>query len=98
MPLSQWNLEWLDHNSQRNYPLAEDATGFDETSSFQLPRLAFDGYLFMNTIVLVSRALASGRRYFINQNPSRMNGAIIDRTCGLISVSMTRAVPSKCRA
>jgi len=52
----------------------------------------------MNTIVLVSRALASGRRYFINQNPSRMNGAIIDRTCGLISVSMTRAVPSKCRA
>jgi|TARA_R110000824_G_scaffold82768_4_gene207399 hypothetical protein len=37
MPLSQWNLEWLDHNSQRNYPLAEDATGFDSTSSFQLP-------------------------------------------------------------
>ena len=37
MPLSQWNLEWLDHNSQRNYPLAEDATGFDSTSSFRIP-------------------------------------------------------------
>ena len=37
MPLSQWNLEWLDHNSQRNYPLAEDATGADASSSFQLP-------------------------------------------------------------
>jgi hypothetical protein len=37
MPLSQWNLEWLDHNSQRNYPLADDATGADITGSFQLP-------------------------------------------------------------
>lgn len=37
MPLSQWNLEWLDHNSQRSYPLADDATGGDTTSSFQLP-------------------------------------------------------------
>jgi hypothetical protein len=37
MPLSQWNLEWLDHNSQRNYPLAEDATGTDTSGGFQLP-------------------------------------------------------------
>ena len=37
MPLSQWNLEWLDHNSQRNYPLAEDATGCDMTGSVRLP-------------------------------------------------------------
>jgi hypothetical protein len=37
MPLSQWNLEWLDHNSQRNYPLAEDATGLDSTDSFKIP-------------------------------------------------------------
>ena len=37
MPLSTWNLEWLNHNSQRKYPLADDATGYDKTASFRLP-------------------------------------------------------------
>lgn len=31
------NLEWLNHNAQRSYPLADDATGKDETGSFTLP-------------------------------------------------------------
>jgi hypothetical protein len=37
MPLSQWNLEWLDHNSQRSYPLADDATGNAKHGGFHLP-------------------------------------------------------------
>ena len=37
MPLSTWNLEWLNHNSQRKYPLADDASGYDATGTFQLP-------------------------------------------------------------
>ena len=37
MPLSTWNLEWLNHNSQRNYPIADDATGYDETGTFKIP-------------------------------------------------------------
>ena len=32
-----WNLEWLNHNGQRNYPLADDATGLDDSGSFKLP-------------------------------------------------------------
>ena len=37
MPLGLWNLQWLSLNSQRKYPLADDATGVDTTGSFTLP-------------------------------------------------------------
>jgi len=37
MPLSQWNLEFLNHNAQRSYPLTADATKSDTTGSFQIP-------------------------------------------------------------
>jgi hypothetical protein len=37
MPVGIWNLEWLNHNSQRSYPLAEDATKVDLTGTFTLP-------------------------------------------------------------
>ena len=37
MPQGNWNLEWLNHNSQRAYPLAEDATKLDSTGSFEIP-------------------------------------------------------------
>jgi hypothetical protein len=37
MPIGIWNLEWLNHNSQRSYPLAEDATKTDTTGTFVLP-------------------------------------------------------------
>jgi len=37
MPLSQWNLEFLNHNAQRSYPLTADATKQDITASFTIP-------------------------------------------------------------
>ena len=37
MPLSQFNLEWLNHNAQREYPLADYATATDITGSFKIP-------------------------------------------------------------
>ena len=37
MPLGQWNLQWLNHNSQRSYPLAERATKTDTTDTIRLP-------------------------------------------------------------
>lgn len=36
MPLGNWNLEWLNLNSQRKYPLADDASG-EADSGFVLP-------------------------------------------------------------
>lgn len=37
MPVGNWNLEWLNHNSQRRYPLADTANGTDTSGSFVLP-------------------------------------------------------------
>lgn len=37
MPSFLWDLEFLNLNSQRSYPLAEDATGRDVTGAFTLP-------------------------------------------------------------
>lgn len=37
MPVGNWNLEFLNHNSQRNYPLADDASCVDDSGSFTIP-------------------------------------------------------------
>lgn len=37
MPARNWNLSWLSHNSQRAYPLVDDATAKDTSGSFSLP-------------------------------------------------------------
>lgn len=37
MPIGNWNLQWLNHNSQRAYPLADWGTGIDRTGTVQIP-------------------------------------------------------------
>ena len=37
MPIGHQNLEFLNHNSQRRYPIADDASLVDDTGSFRLP-------------------------------------------------------------
>jgi hypothetical protein len=37
VPTSTWNLQWLNHNSQRHYPLSDGAGLEDTTGSFRLP-------------------------------------------------------------
>lgn len=37
MPIGNWNLQWLNHNSQRSYPLTERASKLDVTGSFTVP-------------------------------------------------------------
>jgi hypothetical protein len=37
MPIGNWNLQWLNHNSQRSYPLTERATKADTSASIRLP-------------------------------------------------------------
>jgi len=37
MPTAIWNLEWLNANAQRRYPLTEDSSGRDASGSFALP-------------------------------------------------------------
>lgn len=37
MPIGNWNLQWLNHNSQRSYPLTERATKTDITGTVKIP-------------------------------------------------------------
>ena len=37
MPLGNWNLQWLNHNSQRSYPITERASKVDTTDTIRLP-------------------------------------------------------------
>ena len=63
MPLSTWNLEWLNHNSQRNYPLADDASGYDSTGTFQIP----DDFLVQLDIPIHSAMDMDPAKFFIRQ-------------------------------
>jgi len=37
MPIGNWNLQWLNHNSQRSYPLTSWATKTDKRGNIRLP-------------------------------------------------------------
>lgn len=37
MPIGNWNLQWLNHNSQRSYPLTERATKVDTSGTIRIP-------------------------------------------------------------
>lgn len=37
MPIGNWNLQWLNHNSQRSYPLTDWATKVDTRGAIKLP-------------------------------------------------------------
>lgn len=41
MAVVNWNLEWLNHNENRAYPLASDATREDQSGTFKLPNSFF---------------------------------------------------------
>ena len=37
MPLGNWNLQWLNHNSQRSYPLVDWGSAEDQTGTIKIP-------------------------------------------------------------
>lgn len=37
MPVGNWNLQWLNHNAQRSYPLTSRASKTDKTATFTIP-------------------------------------------------------------
>jgi len=63
MPLSQWNLEFLNHNAQRSYPLTTDATKQDVTASFTIPN---DFLVGLDLPVSPAMDMETGR-FFIRQ-------------------------------
>lgn len=63
MPLSQWNLEFLNHNAQRSYPLSAEATKQDTTGSFTIP----DDFLVGLDIPISTAMNMSTGQFFIRQ-------------------------------
>ncbi len=37
MPIGNWNLQWLNHNSQRSYPIADWGSSVDQTGTIEIP-------------------------------------------------------------
>ena len=63
MPLSQWNLEFLNHNAQRSYPLTADSTKLDTTNSFTIP----DDFIVGFGLPVSSAENMESGRFFIRQ-------------------------------
>lgn len=63
MPVGNWNLEFLNHNSQRRYPLADTANGTDTSNSFTIPE---DFIVELDLPIHAGLDVASGR-FFIKR-------------------------------
>ena len=63
MPVGNWNLEFLNHNSQRRYPLADTANGTDTSGSFTIPE---DFIVELDLPIHAGLNVASGR-FFIKR-------------------------------
>lgn len=70
MPTSTWNLEWLNHNSQRKFPLAGDATVTDQSGSFTLP----DDFIVGFDLPINAAVNAAPSQFFLMQISSGPNG------------------------
>ncbi len=46
MGLANWNLQWLNHNSQRSYPLTDEGSGTDQTETITIPDSFILGFYF----------------------------------------------------
>jgi hypothetical protein len=78
MPIGNWNLQWLNHNSQRSYPLTDRASKVDTTTTVRIP----DSFIvalylpihaglsvqtdqfFINTLLISPTGYAVGIAYF----------------------------------
>jgi hypothetical protein len=65
-----WNIEWLNHNSQRNYPLADTASGLSVTQDFKIP----DSFLVELDLPVPAGLSIDPSRFFIKQIGSYANG------------------------
>ena len=61
MPIGNWNLQWLNHNSQRSYPLTERATKTDTTGTVRLP----DSFIVALYLPIHSGLAFAPNRFFI---------------------------------
>lgn len=61
MPIGNWNLQWLNHNSQRSYPLTERASKTDVSGTIRIP----DSFIVGLYLPISSTAVAAPSNFFI---------------------------------
>lgn len=61
MPIGNWNLQWLNHNSQRSYPLTVWATKTDTTGTIRLP----DSFFVAMYLPISATNIVDANRFFI---------------------------------
>lgn len=73
--IGNWNLQWLNHNSQRSYPLTEKATKQDVTETIRLP----DSFILAMRIPVHVGLAVTPDKFFLKQlliTPTGYNVAI----------------------
>ena len=61
MPIGNWNLQWLNHNTQRSYPLTERASKQDVTGTIRLP----DSFIVGLYLPISATTVTSPANFFI---------------------------------
>lgn len=77
MPKGQYNLEWLNHNAQRSYPIVAGATKKDTTNGFTIP----DDFLVSLDLAVPVDLGARGDQFFLRQIGSYASGFQLTFAC-----------------
>lgn len=87
MPVGNWNLQWLNHNAQRSYPLTSAATKKDKTGTFSIPDdfivgmslcLSVDdvGAQIFDRQLFISRIVISSSGFGVNISTAEIAGGV----------------------
>lgn len=93
MPIGNWNLQWLNHNSQRSYPLTDWATKYDTTKTIKIP----DSFILALYLPIASGAAVDAKNFFISKLTIATTGfvVVISYTDGTSVVDVAAATIAK---
>lgn len=89
MPIGNWNLQWLNHNSQRSYPLADWATKTDTTGTIKIP----DSFILALYLPISAGAAVDAKNFFISKLTISTTGfgIVVSYTNGASTVDVAAA-------
>jgi hypothetical protein len=73
MSIGNWNLQWLNHNSQRSYPLTDWATKYDTTKTIKMP----DSFILALYLPIASGAAVDAKNFFISKLTIATTGFVV---------------------
>jgi len=96
MPIGNWNLQWLNHNSQRSYPLTSWATKTDVKENIRLP----DSFIVAMYLPINATLNVNTSRFFIKSvliSPTGFNITVgyVDETDTVIDVAAANIARSE---